>query len=257
MTLTFWKKLAAALIARVPLLISSAVTALALAVYYISFVGARTSPFFEYIERLELASVDLRFKLREDLQGPKRPDPRVVIVDIDQHTQEVLGRWPFARSHFVTLLDKLREDGARVVAFDITFSQPDPSKKPIEVLRERVQQRAAGRDPSLQREINAVEQEFDYDARFAEAIERFGKVVLGNFFLFTQADLRGMTPEALERSANLVGYYPFPQVRPGPTAQGAQSRVESIRQLTAVDRASFTGKVKELLPQLAQWDLAS
>lgn len=211
---------------RGPLVYSTLVTGFALFVYYTTFIGSRATPLIEFVDRMELASLDLRFQLR----GPVRPDPRIVIVDVDQQAQEVLGRWPFPRSHFATLLDKLREDGARVVAFDITFSQPDRAILPIETLRKRLE-RAGGalRNPQLAGELNAVQKQFDHDARFAKAIEQFGRVVLGNFFLFTEADLSGMTKESLDRFANLVAYHPFPQTRALASAQGTESYVNIIR----------------------------
>lgn len=210
---------------RAPLLISTGVTLIALLLYSATFVGARPTPLFGFIDRLELATLDLRF----DLRGAQAPDPRIVIVDIDQQTQEVLGRWPFPRIHFATLLDQLREDGAKVVAFDITFSQPGDTTQPIEALRERVEKRGGvKRDPRLTRDLEAVQREFDYDARFAQAIEKFGRVVLGNFFLFTESDMLGMTDEALDRFANLVAYHPLPQVVPAASAQREQQSLHNV-----------------------------
>ena len=49
----------------------------------------------------------------------------MVIVAIDQKSQDVLGRWPFPRSYFAQAVDYLRESQARVIAFDINFPQPD------------------------------------------------------------------------------------------------------------------------------------
>src|ERR1700689_3426114 len=107
--------------------ISCVITLAALAIYYITFVGERPMPIFDFVDRLELSSLDLRFQYR----GRMQPDPRIVIVDIDQHSQEVLGHWPFPRIYFAHLLDALREDGARVVGFDITFSQADETAAPL------------------------------------------------------------------------------------------------------------------------------
>jgi adenylate cyclase len=186
-------------------------------------VGARPTPAFKFVDRLELATLDFRFSAR----GERKPDPRIVIVDIDQQTQEALGRWPFPRIHFATLLDRLREDGAKVVAFDVSFSQPGDTTRPVAALRERLQ--SGGKpDPRVRQALDAVQQEFDYDARFATSIEKFGRVVLGNFFLFTESDLLGMTDEALDRFANLVAYHPLPQVVPAASAQGEAGAVHNV-----------------------------
>ena len=195
--------------------ISLGVTAVALTIYILTFVGERPTPLFDFIQRIELGSLDTRFRYRPTSYS--RPDPRIVVVDIDQHTQEVLGRWPFSRTHFADMLDVLREDGARVVAFDITFSKPDETLGPIRALRARMEaRRKAGQpiDPALTVELVRLEKEYDADAKFAQAIERIGRVVLGNFFLYTQADLRGLDDATLDNYANLLAYFPFSQVRP-------------------------------------------
>ncbi len=218
-------KLAQMWAARAPLVISGGITLFALFAYYTIFIGARETPLSEFIDRLELASLDLRFQMR----GQVPPDPRIAIVEIDQYAQEALGRWPFPRAHFATLLDRLKEDGAKVVAFDVTFTQPDRSTEAIDTLRKRLEQKKAAPGGAVGREMAAVRDEYDHDAKFAQAVERFGRVVLGNFFLFTDADLKGMTPEALNRSADLVSYHPFPQVLGGASARGEESFVNAIR----------------------------
>jgi adenylate cyclase len=209
---------------RGPLLISALITLLALGAYYATFIGERPTPLSEYVQRMELASLDARFQLR----GKTEADPRIVIVDVDQHAQEVLGRWPFPRSHFAHMLDVLREGGARVVVFDVTFSQPDDAVEPIHRLQERLQG-GGPRDPALARHLKDLEEQYDHDARFAAAIERFGSVVLGNFFLYSQADLQGLSAKALERFANLAAYHPFPQVRAAQSARGPESYANLVR----------------------------
>ena len=167
---------------RVPFLISVGLTAFAFGVYAFTFVGDRPTVLFSFVNRLELNALDLRFRLRPD--SYKRPDPRIVIVDIDQRSQEVLGRWPFSRTYFARMLDALREDGAKVAAFDVTFSKPDETAAPIRELRETIAQRRKNggqTDPRVIADLDRLSKEYDGDEQFARAIERFGNVVLGNF----------------------------------------------------------------------------
>lgn len=208
--------------------ISVVITLAALAIYMATFVGERPMPLFDFVSRLERDTLDVRFQLR----GRTPVDPRIIIVDIDQESQEVLGRWPFPRRYFARLLDYLREDGARVVAFDITFSQPDETARPLKNLRDEMEEkRKKGQpvNPTLLQQIARLQKEYDYDQQFADSIQRFGKVVLGNFFLYTKTDLQGVTREALERYANNLAYFPFPQVVPDSTAQGEQGRLRLIQ----------------------------
>jgi class 3 adenylate cyclase len=80
---------------------------------------------------LETRVLDLFFRLRfpERSQAElatgqalpsARPQPDVVVVALDDDTITHLG-WPLPRVHYATLLDRLREAGARRVAFDVSF----------------------------------------------------------------------------------------------------------------------------------------
>ncbi|MET0046321.1 MAG: adenylate/guanylate cyclase domain-containing protein [Sedimenticola sp.] len=59
----------------------------------------------------------------------QRPDPEIVIVDIDEHSlaelSPLLGRYPWPRSVHAELIEGLVERGARVMVYDILFSDPD------------------------------------------------------------------------------------------------------------------------------------
>src|SRR5580658_7857918 len=110
--------------------ISTVITLVALAVYVTTFTGERPTPALDFVYRLELSSLDTRFQLR----GRTPIDPRIVIVDVDQHSQVVLGRWPFPRIHFADAINALHEDGAKVAAFDMTFSKPDQTVLPLQDL---------------------------------------------------------------------------------------------------------------------------
>ena len=187
-------------------------TASAVLIYLFTFVGVRPTTFFEFIQRLELSTLDTRFRYRG--RSHSRPDSRIVIVDIDQHSQEVLGRWPFSRTHFANMLDALREDGARVVAFDITFSKPDEISAPIRELRKEFQGQGGEIDPRFAPKLAKLEAKYNTDEQFARAIERFGAVVLGNFFLYLDSDLAGIDDATLDRYAALLSFFPFPRVQP-------------------------------------------
>jgi adenylate cyclase len=196
---------------RVSFLISLVITLTALGLYVVTYIGEHPSPLLVFIERLELDALDTRFRLR-----PAKytlPDPRIVIVDIDQKSQEGLGKWPFSRSNFATVLDVLREDGAKVVGFDITFDKPDQTGAPLRALAEKLEKRkAAGQDidPKLETEVKALAAEYDADKQFGEAIRRFGNVVLGNFF-FPKEELQGTDQATLDSYADLVQWYSLAQ----------------------------------------------
>src|SRR5262249_15287501 len=172
------------------------------------------TPIFDFLQRLEYNSLDTRFRYRPQNVTPV--DPRIVIVDIDQHSQEVLGKWPFSRTYFAKLLHVLREDGARVAAFDITFSKPDQSNAPIRALwaeLEARKSRGESVDPKLSEEVKNLAASYDADKHLADGIREFGPVVLGNYFLYTEADLRNVDQKTLDAYAEELSFFSFPQVR--------------------------------------------
>jgi adenylate cyclase len=84
-------------------------TALALAAYY-----------GNVFNRYELDSVDARFSIR----GAEGPPDDIVIVEIDDATFSALGvQWPFPRSLHAQLIDALVAAGAKVIAYDVQFTE--------------------------------------------------------------------------------------------------------------------------------------
>ncbi len=79
-------------------------------------------PSLTHLDRLELRTLDWRFTHR----GPCEPDPRIVILEVDESSVAQLGRWPWPRERFARVIRTLQELGARAVIFDIFFAEPDP-----------------------------------------------------------------------------------------------------------------------------------
>jgi len=69
---------------------------------------------------LERDTIDARFPLR-----PDRPPDDFAFVAIDDVTFSELNlRWPFRRSLHARMIDELRTAGARVIAYDVQFTEP-------------------------------------------------------------------------------------------------------------------------------------
>lgn len=79
----------------------------------------RWSPTF--LREIDLRYSDFRFKLR----GKVKPGPNVAIVAIDEKSINELGRWPWSRRRLAEFVDKLADYSPKVVAFDMTFSEPE------------------------------------------------------------------------------------------------------------------------------------
>ena len=71
---------------------------------------------------------DFAFDAYQQLK-PRVPadDMPVRIVDIDEAALAEYGQWPWPRTIVATLVEKLVEKGAAVIAFDVIFAEPDRS----------------------------------------------------------------------------------------------------------------------------------
>src|SRR3954452_931932 len=72
------------------------------------------------LKGLELRSVDTRFSVRGTQPQPK--DLAVVAIDTKTFNKLKL-QWPFPRSRHAKVLDNLRRDGAKAIAFDSQFTE--------------------------------------------------------------------------------------------------------------------------------------
>lgn len=125
----------------------------------------------ELRKRLQYGTFDTYNKLQ-----PRPASDRVAIVDLDEASLKTLGQWPFPRTVMAQLVENLNDLGAKVIAFDIVFSEADRTSPP------RI---AEGLPVGTEYEsaksvLSALP---DNDGVFAEAIENAGNVVTG----FTRA----------------------------------------------------------------------
>ncbi len=75
-----------------PFLIGTAVCIASLLIYVLTYMVPGTETAFKLFKDIEARTLDVRFRIR----GPKKPDPSIVIVAIDEKSEDVLGRWPFS-----------------------------------------------------------------------------------------------------------------------------------------------------------------
>ena len=72
-------------------------------------------------QRVERDTIDMRFAVR----GPAHQPPEVVIVAIDDRTFSSLQlQWPFPRTLHAALINRLRAAHAKVIAYDVQFTEP-------------------------------------------------------------------------------------------------------------------------------------
>jgi len=192
-------------------MISATVCVLSLSLYAALYMIPQPPPAIHFLNTFELRTLDMRFQLR----GPRDPGPTVVIVAIDQKSQDVLGRWPFPRSHFAAMVDILREAGARVITFDANFPQPDQNSA-LRALQELSRRYDAavekgGRNRALEVHLKKLMDDADNDKKFSEALSRYENVVLGYFFL-PQEEAVAQNLELVNEFVNILSFQAYPQI---------------------------------------------
>ncbi|MBI4639637.1 MAG: CHASE2 domain-containing protein, partial [Candidatus Tectomicrobia bacterium] len=173
------------------------------------FILTERSNLLQYFSYLELKTIDIRFKVR----GPQNPGNEVVIAAIDEPSIKKIGRWPWSREKMAQLVDILAEGGAKVIGFDILFTEPEAN---LELTRIKEIQEAfltSGLDgnPKGQEFSHRLEQlaaDVDNDAKFAEAIQRAGNVILGAVFLAPSPD-PPETPPPLEEPPQSISRFAY------------------------------------------------
>src|SRR5208283_655583 len=187
-----------------PFLIGAAVCITSLLLYVLTYMVPSTGTAFKLFKDIEARTLDVRFRLR----GPKKPDPAIVIVAIDERSEDVLGRWPFPRSAFAETLDFMHGAKARVVAFDMNFPEPDENSA-LETLRElKKAYHATGStaDPKFLAELERRELGADTDKQLAEAISRFGNAILGYYFIFDKKEAESQKKEIVGGFMNFLSF---------------------------------------------------
>ncbi len=162
------------------------------------------------VDQVEARTLDARFEIR----GTRRADDRIVIVAIDGPTFNRLG-WPFPRFYHAQVIDRLRQDGARAIGFDVGFPTPDPNSPATFVQRLGDEARRMGEvvDSAALARVKDVAERVDSDRQLAEAMKKAGNVVLGHPFLFDDREQGALDPKRVAEYEEILAFHTYPQVR--------------------------------------------
>ena len=136
---------------------------------------------------IELNWLDLRFRAR----GPIAPRPAVVLAAIDEKSLAAEGRWPWPRSRIAALVDALSRDGAKVIGFDVLFSESedDPRLALVDEITREVDKLKID-NPQLKGLLRESRKAADHDRMLVSALEHSSSpVVLGYFFHMNEASV--------------------------------------------------------------------
>ena len=167
----------------------------------------------QIMDRLDALAYDLRLKASV---GPKKVDPRIVIVDIDEKSLRAEGHFPWPRDKLAHLVDGLFQHGVAVIGFDIMFPEVDRNSAQEVIARmPHIQDDGAAAAGYLRRNARV----FDNDLLFAKSLSQ-GDTVLG--YTFHNRD----DPPVNELPAALV--VDKPEVIPKSTLMTMRSYTASI-----------------------------
>jgi len=72
----------------------------------------------------------IRSTLTDGLMGARQPSENVVILAIDDASIQEIGRWPWDRTTYISVLDKLKN--AKAIGMDISFFEPTNSDSQLQ-----------------------------------------------------------------------------------------------------------------------------
>ena len=158
----------------------------------------------EIFHLFELKTYDQRLKWR----GERPISGLVVAVVIDEKSLDKEGMWPWSRHKMATLINRLSDDGAKVIGMDIFFTEPDKSisMEIINYIEKRLNALNIT-DDDLFSYLDETKRLSDNDMLFADAIKSSkAKVVMPYFWHSSQKSLGyDIGLEELDRRLKIIG----------------------------------------------------
>lgn len=182
--------------------LSTIIIGLIITVFFVALVDSKIPILKTAIDRIEGIIYDAR--LNATLPDEVREsDHNIFIVDIDEKALKQYGRFPWSRHTVKQLVTNLVDAGVVVIAFDITFTEPEIN--PLDtVFNTALGKKLAGLSPE---QLSELRDELDADKQFAQVLGDTD-IVLGVLFQ-QEADvnvgkLKTSTIKLLDESASVA-----------------------------------------------------
>ena len=175
------------------------------------------------LDLIEAKTLDIRFRLR----GNRQPKDDIVIIAVDEKTDDELGRWQSSGRRWIAELVKiLHKGGAKVVGFDLVLAEQDEgaAQEVIAAVKKRYIEQA-GENPSNLSEmftyLDQIKAAHDYDRQLQSAIQEAGNLVLGIYHFFDPNSASHLTQEKREAYRQIIkrAKYSLTRFPPGFTRQ--------------------------------------
>jgi adenylate cyclase len=157
-----------------------------------------------FLSIIELKTIDMRFIIR----GKKAVGDTVVLVAVDEKSLKAEGRWAWPRSKIADLVNRLSDKGARVIAFDIGFFEPESTLiiNTIEEIKKTAKTNARDSHQFVSY-LETLQYQQDNDRILAEAIKNSkADVILGFFFQINPEDAAHISEDEIRlHGENIYG----------------------------------------------------
>lgn len=137
------------------------------------------------LDQIHRKTIDFRLINRGEFGG----SPRVAVLAIDDASIEREGRWPWPREKIGRLIENAVDAGAKIVAFDVVFSESDPNSsiKTLSKLKFQLGQAKLKSSTTVSPEVlEMISKEIEAsnsDKKFGETIGLYqDSVVMGSYF---------------------------------------------------------------------------
>lgn len=138
---------------------------------------SRNNAVLHFIDRLEHLSYDLQLRTKTMPADFNSANP-IVIIDIDDRSLKMEGRWPWSRSKMSRLVDRLRQQNVAIIAFDILFAEKENNI--AATVLERLNKNK-GLPTVVADVLKKSEPIFDEDVFFAKSLERINSILAITF----------------------------------------------------------------------------
>ncbi|MBN1627446.1 MAG: CHASE2 domain-containing protein [Deltaproteobacteria bacterium] len=157
---------------------------------------------FDFTDGIEKKSFDFRARLAAN--SDLNPDIELVTIGTDDLAE--FGRWPWSRDILAKGVDNLATAGARVIAMDFLFSEPEESAglEAVKSLKETYNTLGLAQEGpglSFYQELAQKETDLDNDAKLYASIKNAGNVVLPIYFDTTSSGTDKEAPEFISRDS--------------------------------------------------------
>jgi len=135
--------------------------------------------FFESLEKV-IYEIEMRLDL------PSNPEEsRVSIVNIDNKSIRNIGQWPWPRHLIADMITILKENGAKLIGFDIVFSEKEQNQavKEIGTLYDEIRQSnhkyTAGQSKTwILNRLKEIENRLNNDRTLFQTVQKSGNIIL-------------------------------------------------------------------------------